>query len=208
MSERKGLRARKKRATHCRIVEVAVELFRTKGFDATSIDEIADRAVISRSTFFNYFSTKEALLSEIASGEMRTLAHLVANEWAEEKGPMRKIRRIMLLLISEQDPRLQVTRRVLLASMLHPEAIPEPIARMEAIISDLVEEAQASGQLRRDLPPERITRWTVGAYLAALTFHRWLAMDRGGEPISLAEVEQSVNMLFEGLAGPNYMTGV
>ncbi|AZS43958.1 TetR family transcriptional regulator [Microbacterium oleivorans] len=42
--------------------EAACELFLEKGFEATSITEIAARAGVSRSSFFNYFDSKDAIL--------------------------------------------------------------------------------------------------------------------------------------------------
>lgn len=54
-----GLRQRKKERRRKAIIEAAWGLFREKGYDATTIDEIADRAEISRRTFFRYFPCKE-----------------------------------------------------------------------------------------------------------------------------------------------------
>ncbi|MFJ6679243.1 TetR/AcrR family transcriptional regulator [Microbacterium sp. NPDC091382] len=42
--------------------EAACELFLERGFDATSVTDIAARAGVSRSSFFNYFESKEAIL--------------------------------------------------------------------------------------------------------------------------------------------------
>ncbi|MEI2268410.1 TetR/AcrR family transcriptional regulator [Microbacterium sp. No. 7] len=42
--------------------EAACELFLERGFDATSITDISRRAGVSRSSFFNYFESKEAIL--------------------------------------------------------------------------------------------------------------------------------------------------
>jgi AcrR family transcriptional regulator len=54
-----GLRARKKAKTRAAIQENALRLFSTKGYEATSVDEIAEAAEVSPSTFFRYFPTKE-----------------------------------------------------------------------------------------------------------------------------------------------------
>lgn len=56
------LRARKKAATRMELQEAAVRLFAQKGFAATSVDDIAAAALVSRSTFFRYFGSKEAVL--------------------------------------------------------------------------------------------------------------------------------------------------
>lgn len=54
-----GRRDRKRRETRVRIAEAAMALFGERGFNAVTIDEIAERADISKPTFFNYFPAKE-----------------------------------------------------------------------------------------------------------------------------------------------------
>src|SRR5258708_9880493 len=56
------LRERNKQKVTQRIITTAVELFKTRGYHQTTIDEIAEKAEVSRRTLFNYFPTKEALL--------------------------------------------------------------------------------------------------------------------------------------------------
>ncbi|NPV37645.1 MAG: TetR/AcrR family transcriptional regulator [Brevinematales bacterium] len=48
-----------------RILESAIKLFAEKGFDATSVDEIARNAEINKAMIYYYFSSKEELLSSI-----------------------------------------------------------------------------------------------------------------------------------------------
>jgi AcrR family transcriptional regulator len=48
-----------------RILESAIKLFAEKGFDATSVDEIAKNAEINKAMIYYYFSSKEELLSSI-----------------------------------------------------------------------------------------------------------------------------------------------
>jgi AcrR family transcriptional regulator len=56
-----SLRARRKRRTAEAIVAGALELFEERGFDRTTIEQIAASAEISRRTFFRYFADKEEL---------------------------------------------------------------------------------------------------------------------------------------------------
>ncbi|WP_425464361.1 TetR family transcriptional regulator [Paenibacillus anaericanus] len=54
-----GLRERKKAKTMTAIQMHAMRLFREQGYKATTVEQIADAAEISPSTFFRYFATKE-----------------------------------------------------------------------------------------------------------------------------------------------------
>ncbi|MDP9397831.1 MAG: TetR/AcrR family transcriptional regulator [Actinomycetota bacterium] len=60
--ERPGLRERKKAATRRRIQESALGLFVEKGYDATTVEEVAAVAGVSHMTFFRHFPTKEAVV--------------------------------------------------------------------------------------------------------------------------------------------------
>jgi AcrR family transcriptional regulator len=59
--------AAEKSATRRRILDAAVQLFRGRGFDATTTRDIADAAGIATGTLFNYFPTKEAIVISLAS---------------------------------------------------------------------------------------------------------------------------------------------
>lgn len=54
-----GLRARKKLRTRLAIQEHALRLFREQGYNETTVEQIAEAAEVSPSTFFRCFPTKE-----------------------------------------------------------------------------------------------------------------------------------------------------
>src|SRR5687768_429629 len=62
--------AEEKSATRRRILEAALELFRTNGFDGTTTRDIAAAAEIATGTLFNYFETKEAIVAAFAEEKL------------------------------------------------------------------------------------------------------------------------------------------
>jgi AcrR family transcriptional regulator len=61
MSAEPGLRERKKQRTRETIARVAVELFEERGYEATTVADIAEAADVSTRTIFSYFPSKEAI---------------------------------------------------------------------------------------------------------------------------------------------------
>ncbi len=57
-------RRRRKEARPAEIVDAALSLFVERGFSATRLDDVAERAGVSKGTVYLYFDSKEALLAE------------------------------------------------------------------------------------------------------------------------------------------------
>lgn len=61
-SPQPGLRERKRAETHARIRTAALILFSERGFETTTLDDIATAANVSRRTLFHYFGSKEDIV--------------------------------------------------------------------------------------------------------------------------------------------------
>jgi len=96
-----GLRLRKRSQTKADLTEAALELFRTRGFRATSVDDIAAAAGVSRSTFFRYFGSKEGVLfargDDVAKEMMK---RLIARPPSE--GPLQAFEEVLVDLARER----------------------------------------------------------------------------------------------------------
>lgn len=74
-----GLRERKKQATRLAIHREGMRLFAEQGFAATTIDQIAEAADVSRATVFGYFATKEDIVYGDASAAFEYLRAALAD---------------------------------------------------------------------------------------------------------------------------------
>jgi len=52
-----------------RLMTAAVEVFRTKGYDAATVDDIVERARLSRGAFYYYFTSKADIADELQGEE-------------------------------------------------------------------------------------------------------------------------------------------
>ena len=66
MTDAPGLLERSRRAARAEVARVGVALFLERGFDATTMDDVAAAAGVSRRTLFRYFGSKE----EVALGHL------------------------------------------------------------------------------------------------------------------------------------------
>jgi AcrR family transcriptional regulator len=70
-----GLRERTRRAVQKEITDVAEQLFVERGYDATTIDDIAEAAGLSRRSVFRYFCSKE----DIVVGKFEFIGETIAD---------------------------------------------------------------------------------------------------------------------------------
>jgi AcrR family transcriptional regulator len=79
------------------IIRTASSLMRRTGYDGTSIEEIAKKVGIHKSTFFHYFANKEELLLEILKiGIAETVKHLEEIVQDRDLSPKEKLRQAII----------------------------------------------------------------------------------------------------------------
>jgi AcrR family transcriptional regulator len=83
-------RERKAQRTACHLSATAFELFESQGYDAISMEQIADEADVAKATLYNYFPVKEALIAhrfreDIAAGMAERTSALSAHKTFEAR---------------------------------------------------------------------------------------------------------------------------
>jgi AcrR family transcriptional regulator len=93
-NEKPGRRAAHRRATRTALLSAARDLFAARGFEATTVRDIADAAGVTERTFFRYFAVKEELIVDhVLAWVPRLRAAVLARPSAEP--PLTAIRRAM-----------------------------------------------------------------------------------------------------------------
>lgn len=169
-----GLRERKKAKTRRVIQREAFRLFALRGYDATTVDQIAEAAEISQSTFFRYFPTKEDVVIDDDYDPLLMEAFLAQPASA---GPVAALRQAMRSAFGEiyeadrpellQRTRLQLEQPALRARSMANQA--NTATRLaEATITRY-------GLAANDLAAQVFAGAAIGAMYPALD--RWVASD-------------------------------
>lgn len=79
-----GIRERTRRAVQTELFTVAMGLFLEHGFEATTVDQIAAAAGLSRRSFFRYFASKDDVLTQALVGAGRDISIALAGRPAAE----------------------------------------------------------------------------------------------------------------------------
>jgi AcrR family transcriptional regulator len=112
------LRERKKLRTHRALADAALRMFGEQGFDKTTLEELADAAEVSKSTFFRFFPAKEAVAIEAEAELWRVYLSALADR--QLSGPvLGELHQTLAAALAGLDPgwdqRFLATRRLVAA---------------------------------------------------------------------------------------------
>ncbi len=150
-------RERKKEETKERIFKAAFALFKRQGVEATTVDEICDKADVAKGTFFNYFPHKEAVFRYLSEDWFAQAEADSATILAKpgHVGPRLIAMFSELAAFYEEEPAL--ARYVLQEWMQNQHTGEDEMCqRWDELALRLIRKLQASGELRADEDAERL----------------------------------------------------
>ncbi|OFW66442.1 MAG: hypothetical protein A2Z12_05290 [Actinobacteria bacterium RBG_16_68_21] len=184
MSGDATLRERKKARTRGAIERAALDLFEQRGFNSTTVDEVAAAADIAPRTFFHYFPSKEdVVLADYAARLGRLVSEL--EEGPADESPWRSLRAAFVAVSADyESERAQMLRRFRIITTV-PSVGARSLklqAEWEAAVAGIV-----AGWLRPDPDLQIVPRLLAGAALSAMraSMAMWLA---GGGQASLPDL--------------------
>jgi len=170
-----SLLARKQQFVRGAILDAAIDLFAEKGFDQTTVEEIAQAAGVSRRSFFRYFSSKNDLMGENMVLYANALREAVA-AFPRSYSPLEVIRETVLQVAraAAATPR---ARKIMRIAELSPAAREAQLSR-RAEVQDCVAEAFAQRSRKRskdNMTPRVLAGVTM--LLVDVTLRSWFESD-------------------------------
>lgn len=193
---RAGLRERHRLRTAAQLEDAALALFVERGFDATTVDDIAAAAEVSRRTFFRYYRSKEDVLLSDHPRRLGQLRQALAARPPAES-PLTALRHALMSLsgsYEEDRPRLLLRAKVMRGT---PSLQGRSLVLQrdwEQAVAEMVAE-RLGVDPRRDLRPAVVAATTLAAARAA--WQSWL--EHGGVAHLPGLVEEALDLLDGGL---------
>jgi len=191
--------------TKRRILDVAVALFLEEGYEATTVEEIAERADVGKGTVFNYFPHKQAFLGALAEEWLSQITAKLGPIESWKGSPRDQLKRVCRLTAEFGVEHRELARQVIFEAMrevhagLGEERPPDnaPLFSIESVADRVVAQGQASGDVRAD-----VDTGVAASLIAAAVFDtliRWLV--RGGSVKRMQDsIAVKLDIIFAGLA--------
>ncbi len=171
-----GRLEKRKRERRLRIYGVAVDLFRTQGFERTTVSQIAEAADIVPATFFNHFQSKNALLGQMTTEILGVIELMLEDELKAAESTRERLTGFVTRAADQIAETRGLARDVLLELVRtesEPGQQPPYVGRIHEPFAAMLREGQERGDVRRDQDAAFLAEMVVGILNAAIT--NWLA---------------------------------
>jgi AcrR family transcriptional regulator len=178
------------------VYAAAVELFIQQGFDATTMEQIASRADVSRATVFNHFPRKTALIDEWAARRHKKAATAIREE-KTAGWPLDKVLGRYMLEMARQSEEARQETVALVSAGAHGTRVTS-YPDLVGDIANFIIGAQQSGQSRSSVNPQQAGVLAAAFHSVVLT--QWISEEPA--PFDLgAELLAMLDILLHGIMG-------
>jgi len=164
-------RERRKLEVRQRIVDAATELFDERGFEATKVSEICERADVVNKTFFNHFPTKQHLLREIAEAQIGILFEDIRLARERSEGTRARLTWFFERIADNIDAAGPMRRELVTEMILTTQASSDgslQSRRLQEAFSGLIRDGRAAGDVNESHPLATQTELVLGTFYALM----------------------------------------
>ena len=157
-----SIREQKKLATAQQIRSVARELFLSRGYEETSVDEIARLAGVSRASLFNYYRGKAAILAGLAAELEPRLVKMVQHYQSKPLTTADKLLQLFAYSAKILEQTSELTRLLFLRGGA------EDFYDLAGAFHEMVVSGQRRGEVRLDLGAAELSQMAYLGFIASL----------------------------------------
>ncbi|WP_411140527.1 TetR/AcrR family transcriptional regulator [Streptomyces sp. x-80] len=184
------------------LLAVSVEVFNERGYDGTTMDDVARAAGISKSSLYHHVRGKEELLERAVGRALEELFRVFDDPRAQHGRAVHRLEyvahRVVRMLISEL-PYVTLLLRVRGNTRTERRALARR-REFDRRVSDLLEEAVADGDLSEAVDSRLATRLLFGMINSVVDWYRPHTASAGPAAVSGADLADAVVQLaFQGL---------
>jgi AcrR family transcriptional regulator len=186
--------ARKKERTTKLIMDTAMVLFRAKGVDATSMEEIAREADIAKGTLYNYFPEKEAIINEYMVRRFKVNHEERLRKIDELENTRERLVYMVVTLITGVKRNSEIFEKYLIyhtKKMVTVNKV-EQGSGFNLIGESIIKKGQENGELRDDIP-----LWVLKEFFEFI-FIEIAKQQRNKEELDMAMINQHIDLFLSG----------
>ncbi|WP_291635809.1 TetR/AcrR family transcriptional regulator [Clostridium sp.] len=162
-------RERKKEITRDNIINCAIDFFRAKGFQETSMEEIAEKSDVSKGTLYNYFKDKESILVGYFQSLIVNHGEEVSESFSENKDIQSQLNNLLDFInqIFRNDIELAaIYFRYRLQTLFNNNPFDNnQRSGIESLVLEIVKKAQYNNEIRLDIPLVMLARNFMFIYM-------------------------------------------
>lgn len=184
-------RERKKEETRSSIIDCAIRLFKEKGFQQTSMEEIAELSDVSKGTLYNYFPDKESILVGYFQSVIADYGMDIKDAMMEGKDLKSKLYNLLDFkkgMLGEDMELTGIYLKYRMQTLFNSDPFDNPNrSGLENVVLQIIKEAQEKEEIRSDIPAITIARsfllLTVNYFITSITAKETMEMDNFKEQI-------------------------
>ena len=154
------------------ILKASRRLFKEKGYDNTMIDDVAEKAEISKATLYNYFPNKESLLVGTMDDQIEATRKYITGYFSEAErntgrhiGSYDKIKLALEFLVLDSRQFVDVSRRILFLNACDTSPMFGKANEVKDMFRKLTDQAKEEGVFKDDIHSVEIVELLMSIYL-------------------------------------------
>jgi len=194
-----SLREKKKIETRNKIFEVSGRLFKEKGIENTTVDEIVKEAGIGKGTFFNYFPSKTALLLYFVQQKEELTYNQIKNEALKSISTREKIINTLVFVAKTNEKDKELTKMFVFEYMRHYGYGQDErrSQNLSNILYGIIEDGIKKEDVKSTIDAKKAAEIISAIYFHSLMEWLWSKIDYSFSD----DISGKIDMVFDGIAG-------